>query len=113
MADEPGPGFFRVHLESLTALAHELDSQIDALARPMEYLAHLASQPLALGAFGEADELSRQHLATAAAMDGLLRSGRDAVGFAAEVTRAIVTGYAEHDRTVADSYRIGPGGAMP
>src|SRR5215831_17186032 len=81
---------YRRHLERF---GHELRVEVELLRTPADRLARLTDQPLPLGGFGEAFELSERHLAAAEHMYGLVQALRTAVGFARDVTGVVAASY--------------------
>jgi hypothetical protein len=96
---------FRVHLQSLVDFARELETQLEALARPVDRLSVLGGQPLALGEFDEALSLRQRHGLAAQQMHDLVSTVRDVVGFADDVTHAIANGYTQHDQQIAGAFQ--------
>jgi hypothetical protein len=97
---------FSVHLESLEGFAQELQTQLDGLRAPLDRLAVLNREDLALGSFGEAYGLGAHHARIAEQMYTLLQAVRQAVGFAGEVTGTVVTSYQRYDQQAAAA--LGP-----
>jgi hypothetical protein len=93
--------FFEVHLKSLTDFAWELEGQLEAVGPVRERVLALGDKQMPLGGFAQAQSLSAQHRLAASDMVLLLDSVRQALGFAAGVTRAIAMGYEEFDEQAA------------
>jgi hypothetical protein len=102
--------FFSVHLQSLESFAQELQTQLDGLRAPLDRLAVLTQQDLALGSFGEAYGLGTHHARIAEQMYTLMQAVRQAVGFAGEVTNTVVTSYQKFDQQSAAA--LGTSGAV-
>lgn len=100
-AGDPALQSYRVHLDSLQDFARELEAQIDGLSAPTEGLSRVGSTRMALGAFAEADGLVAAEQQTVQQMLALLADVKQAIGFAAEVTRTVSSGYSQADSAVA------------
>lgn len=92
---------FLVHLQSLTDISRELQTQIDGLTRPVDVVGDLLAAPPAFGPFAEAATLTSWSTEAATQLGGLLGDVRSAMQFADEVTRTVATGYARADDDVA------------
>ena len=109
MADQS----FFVHLQSLFDFADELRTQLTGLTAPVDRLTTLASAPVLLGDFGEAQRLGTSHQAAVAEMSELLGQVRQAIDFAEDVTKTVATGYQQVDQDVAGGLRVSGVDSMP
>lgn len=108
------PNSFEVHLQSLADFAWELEGQLEALRPTRDRLSALGEKAEPLGGFPEAFSLSDRHRRAAQEMALLLESVQQVLGFAAGVTRAVATSYAEYDEQAAAALRQGGlGGLLP
>lgn len=92
---------YYVHLESLKDFVRELETQIQAMSKPNDFLLTLGDEPLLFGEFGEAGSLADANRAAVSEMQGLLDQVRSAIGFAQDVTNTVADGYANADQSVA------------
>ncbi|MDT7800550.1 MAG: hypothetical protein QOI78_3983 [Actinomycetota bacterium] len=92
---------YYVHLESLKDFVRELETQIQAMSKPNDFLLTLGDEPLLFGEFGEAGSLADANRAAVSEMQGLLDQVRSAIGFAQDVTTTVADGYANADQAVA------------
>jgi hypothetical protein len=106
------PDSFEVHLRSLTDFAWELDGQLEALRLTRDRLAALGEKAEPLGEFAEAHSLSRRHRLAANEMVPLIDTLRQAIGFAAGITRAVAQSYEDYDDQAAAAIRQGGGGTV-
>jgi hypothetical protein len=105
VSSEAAGSSFEVHLASLVDFAWELEGQLEALRLPVDKLSALRGNALPLGGFDEAYALGEQHQLAAQQISGLLDTARQAVAFAAGVTRAVTTGYEAQDEQAAAAYQ--------
>jgi len=101
------PNSFEIHLQSLADFAWELESQLEALRLTRDRLSALGEKEEPLGGFPEAFSLGDRHRRAAQEMGVLLESIQQVLGFAAGVTRAVATSYAEYDEQAAAMLRQG------
>jgi hypothetical protein len=92
---------YYVHLESLKDFVRELETQIQAMSKPNDFLLTLGDEPLLFGEFGEAGSLADANRAAVSEMQGLLDQVRSAIGFAQDVTTTVADGYQNADEAVA------------
>jgi len=92
---------FSVQLTSLLGFAHELQTQIEGIAVPMNTLAAQAQAQPQFGAFAEASALAGNQRAALADMHALLGQLRQAIEFAENVTNTVAAGYQQVDHDVA------------
>ncbi|HEX6684379.1 MAG TPA: hypothetical protein VF062_16370, partial [Candidatus Limnocylindrales bacterium] len=76
-------------------------------------LSALGEKAAPLGEFPEAFSLGGRHRRTAQDMAVLMESVQEALGFAAGITRAVATSYAEYDEQAAAMLRQGAGIGVP
>ena len=100
---------FLVHLQSLTDISRELQTQVEGIVKPLDGVATLLTDPPAFGPFAEASTLTSWSHDAATQMQGLISDVRAALQFADEVTRTVATGYARAD----DDVSWGIGGRAP
>lgn len=108
-APAPSRHSFLVHLQSLTGLSRELQTQVDGIVKPLDSVGAVLSDPPAFGPFAEASTLTTWSHDAATQMQGLISDVRSAMQFADEVTRTVATGYAQAD----DDVSWGLGGSAP
>ena len=108
-APAPSRHSFLVHLQSLTGISRELQTQVDGIAKPLDSVDTLLGDPPAFGPFSEASTLTTWSHDAATQMQGLISDVRSAMQFADEVTRTVATGYAQAD----DDVSWGMGGSAP
>lgn len=94
---------FSVQLASLLGFASELQTQTEGVAAPINTLATQSGSQPQLGAFTEAATLAERQQAAVQEMYGLLSQVRQAIGFAADVTNTVASGYQQADHDVAAS----------
>ncbi|MHA3703192.1 hypothetical protein ACXR2U_13525 [Jatrophihabitans sp. YIM 134969] len=105
----PNQQSFLVHLQGLTDISRELQTQVDGIAKPLDAVGELLTDPPAFGPFSEASTLTTWSDDAATQMQGLISDVRAAMQFADEVTRTVATGYAQAD----DDVSWGLGGHAP
>ena len=105
----PSKHSFLVHLQSLTDISRELQTQVEGITKPLDSVAELLTSPPAFGPFSEASTLTTWSSDAATQMQGLISDVRAAMQFADEVTRTVATGYAQAD----DDISWGIGGNAP
>jgi hypothetical protein len=104
---------YYVHLESLSDFVRELETQIDGMSKPQDFLHTLNGHPLLFGEFGEAGSLADAHNAAVAEMQGLLDQVKGAITFAQNVTTTVADGYEQADQVVAgDLHNSGHDGGL-
>jgi len=104
---------YYVHLESLNDFVRELETQIDGMSKPQDFLHTLNGHPLLFGEFGEAGSLADAHNAAVAEMQGLLDQVKGAITFAQNVTTTVADGYEQADQVVAgDLHNSGHDGGL-
>ena len=108
-APAPSRHSFLVHLQSLTDISRELQTQVDGIVKPLDSVGELLADPPAFGPFAEASTLTSWSHDAATQMQGLISDVRAAMQFADEVTRTVATGYAQAD----DDISWGIGGRAP
>lgn len=92
---------FAINLDSLTTFSHELATQLSGMAQPKGHLDALIAGAMKLGAFGEAHSLRTNHDVAADEMSVLVGQARDAIDFAAEITKSVTKSYEHYDDEVA------------
>jgi hypothetical protein len=92
---------FAINLDSLTTFSHELATQLSGMAQPKGHLDALIAGAMKLGAFGEAHSLRTNHDVAADEMSVLVGQARDAIDFAAEITKSVTRSYEHYDDEVA------------
>lgn len=105
----PSRHSFLVHLQSLTDISRELQTQVEGITKPLDSVATLLTDPPGFGPFSEASTLTTWSTDAATQMQGLISDVRAAMQFADEVTRTVATGYAQAD----DDISWGIGGQAP
>ncbi|MFI7672952.1 hypothetical protein [Actinophytocola sp. NPDC049390] len=105
---------FAINLDSLTTFTHELGTQLSGMAQPKGHLDALTVAAMLLGTFGEAQSLRTNHDVAVDEMSVLVGQARDAIDFAAEITKSVTTSYEHYDDEVAAAVRnaahgVGPG----
>lgn len=92
---------FAINLDSLTTFSHELATQLSGMAQPKGHLDALIAGAMKLGTFGEAHSLRTNHDVAADEMSVLVGQARDAIDFAAEITKSVTRSYEHYDDEVA------------
>lgn len=92
---------FAINLDSLTTFSHELATQLSGMAQPKGHLDALIAGAMKLGAFGEAHSLRTNHDVAVDEMSVLVGQARDAIDFAAEITKSVTKSYEHYDDEVA------------
>ncbi len=105
----PSKHSFLVHLNSLTDISRELQTQVEGITKPLDSVATLLTDPPGFGPFSEGSTLTSWSHDAATQMQGLISDVRAAMQFADEVTRTVATGYAQAD----DDISWGMGGSAP
>jgi len=106
MSDAAG---YDVHAESLEDFARELEAQLETLRIADARLASLSDVRLRVGHFREAYDLAQRHRSAVDSMDHLLRTVRQAVDWARDVTRHVKVRYEQADADVAGSIEAARG----
>lgn len=95
---------YSVQPSSLLAFAHELQTQLDGIAVPMNALATQSAAQPQFGAFAEAWLLAQSQQAAVEQMQDLLGQVRQAIAFAENVTDAVADAYQQADQDAAAGY---------
>jgi hypothetical protein len=102
---------FSVQLTSLLGLAHEMQTQIEGIAAPMNAATAQSGVQPQFGAFAEASALAESQQAAIEEMYALLGQVKQALGFAENVTTTVAAGYQQADQDVAANlmFRVADG----
>jgi hypothetical protein len=90
-------GSFEINLESLTAFAEELKTQLSGMVQPLGQLTSLTEGAVRLGEFNEAHSLRDNHGVAVGEMQVLVGQARDAIEFAKDITRTVSDAYEHYD----------------
>lgn len=108
---------FVVNLDSLTTFSHELTTQLSGMVQPKGHLDALTAAAILLGEFGEAHSLRTNHDVAVDEMSVLVGQARDAIDFAAEITKSVTRSYEHYDDEIAAAMNnagngLGPGNGL-